>query len=184
MRFHAKELEIPGLVEIEHERAQDERGFFAEVFRAAELEKSGIPGPFVQENQSRSRKGVLRGLHYQVPPRSQGKLVRCLRGAIFDVAVDLRRGSPSYGRWVGRELGEDSRRVLYVPPGCAHGFYALSETADVVYSLTDYYSPAHERGVRWDDPDLGIAWPGRSPVLSAKDAAYPFLGEAEHPFRF
>lgn len=181
MEFAFASLDIPGLLEIEHQRAGDGRGFFAETFREGVFARAGIP-PLVQENHSRSGRGVVRGLHYQLNPKAQGKLVRCSRGAILDVAVDLRKASPAYGRWAARELSEENRRMLWIPPGFAHGFYVLTETADVLYKQSEYYSPEHERGIRWDDPDLAIPWPGRSPALSPKDAAYPFLKQAEHNF--
>jgi len=138
---------------------------------------------FVQDNHSRSARGVLRGLHYQIR-QPQGKLVRVVRGAVFDVAVDLRRGSPTFGRWAGAQLSEDNRRQLWVPPGFAHGFVVLSESADFLYKTTDYYAPQFERGVRWDDPAIAIAWPLAehgiaAPLLSAKDAAAPLLADAE-----
>lgn len=182
MKFTVSRLEIPDLLEIEHQSFADERGFFAEVFRESDFAAAGMPGPFVQENHSRSTKGVLRGLHYQLPPKAQGKLIRVSRGAIFDIAVDLRKGSPYYRKWVGRELSESNRRLLYIPPGFAHGFYTLSDIADVVYKQTDYYSPEHERGIRWDDPALAIQWPSKTPVLSPKDAKYPFIDRADHDF--
>ncbi len=160
----------------------DERGFFSESFNAAvfsEHVSSGVE--FVQDNHSRSVKGVLRGLHYQLPPMAQGKLVRVVDGAIYDVAVDVRRSSSTFGRWVGEELTSENHRQLWVPPGFAHGFIVLSDTADVLYKTTEYYSPQHDRGIRWDDPSIGIDWPdvGIDPMLSQKDAEAPFLPEAD-----
>ncbi|MDP9895811.1 dTDP-4-dehydrorhamnose 3,5-epimerase [Variovorax boronicumulans] len=158
----------------------DARGFFLEsyneeVFRRA----TGSDLAFKQDNHSRSSKGVLRGLHYQVK-QPQGKLVRVVQGAVFDVAVDIRPTSPTFGKWVGVELNESNHRQLWVPPGLAHGFLVLSETADFLYKTTDYYAPAHERSIAWNDPAIGIDWPlsGASPVLSAKDAAAPTLAES------
>jgi dTDP-4-dehydrorhamnose 3,5-epimerase len=135
----------------------------------------------VQDNQSRSARGVLRGLHYQIR-QPQGKLVRVVRGRVFDVAVDLRRSSPAFGRWAGVELSEDNHRQLWIPPGFAHGFLVLSESADFLYKATDYYAPEHERAIRWDDPSVGIDWPiaEQAPLLSAKDRAAPSLAAAEH----
>ncbi len=178
MRFTFTPLAIPDVVQIEPGSAGDERGFLAETFRAGDFAAAGIREPFVQENHARSSRGVLRGLHFQKPPRSQGKLVRCVRGRVYDVAVDLRRGSAHYGRWVGLELTEDNRRMIYIPPGFAHGFQVLSESADVLYKMTEYYSPAHEAGIRWDDPELAIAWPDREPILSPKDGTLPRLKDA------
>ncbi|MDE2150680.1 MAG: dTDP-4-dehydrorhamnose 3,5-epimerase [Gammaproteobacteria bacterium] len=159
----------------------DARGFFMETWRADRFAEQGLPTRFVQDNHSRSARGVLRGLHYQIR-QPQGKLVRVTLGEVFDVAVDLRRGSPTFGRWVGDRLSAENGRALWVPPGFAHGFYVLSEFAEFSYKCTDYYAPEHERCLRWDDPDLGVAWPltpGTLPQLSAKDAAAPRLPEAE-----
>ena len=155
----------------------DARGFFLESWnRRAFNAAVGHEVEFVQDNHSRSARGVLRGLHYQLPPHAQGKLVRVVQGAVFDVAVDVRRGSPTFGKWAGVELGAENHRQLWIPPGFAHGFLVLSETADFLYKTTDYYTPAAERAVRWDDPDIGIRWPLTTlPALSQKDAAAPFL---------
>lgn len=150
----------------------DERGFFFESFnRRAFEEATGITGDFVQDNHSRSLKGVLRGLHYQLAPKAQGKLVRVVQGEVFDVAVDIRKGSPSFGRWVGEILSAENRRQLWIPPGFAHGFLTLSGSAEFLYKTTDTYSPAHERSILWNDPELGIEWPlDGPPIVSAKDA--------------
>lgn len=161
--------DIPGVVCIDPLVHGDERGFFFETMRANVFEAQGIPGTFVQENTSRSRKGILRGLHIQ-HPFGQGKLVRAVRGSVFDVAVDMREGSPSFGAWYGCELSEENRRQLWIPAGCAHGFYVTSDIADIVYKCTEYYHPESEFAVRWDDPDIGIGWPlFGAPVLSEKD---------------
>jgi dTDP-4-dehydrorhamnose 3,5-epimerase len=173
---------IPDVVLIEPKVFGDSRGFFYESFNEQVFrEKTGVACAFVQDNHSRSSKGVLRGLHYQLPPRSQGKLVRVVRGAVFDVAVDIRKDSPTFGQWVGALLTEDNHRQLWVPPGLAHGFLVLSESADFLYKTTDYYSPEHERCIRWDDPQLAIAWPEVDVAvqLSAKDQAGRLLAEAE-----
>lgn len=160
---------IPDVVVIDPTVHGDERGFFMETFRADRFEEALGGLSFVQENHSRSAKGVLRGLHYQIE-KTQGKLVRVVSGAVFDVAVDLRRSSATFGRHVGVELSEDNKRQLWVPPGFAHGFLVLSPTTDFVYKCTDYYAPEHERTLKWNDPALGIAWPlEEEPVLSAKD---------------
>ena len=175
--------EIKDVILIEPKAFGDDRGWFMETFKRSDFEKHGIPHEFRQDNQSRSTaKGIVRGLHYQANPMAQGKLVRCVAGAIYDVAVDIRRGSPTYGKWVGVELSADNRRIVWVPPGFAHGVCALTDVTDILYKATAEYSPQHDRGIRWDDPAIGIAWPTRAPILSAKDAAAPLLAEAEHDF--
>jgi dTDP-4-dehydrorhamnose 3,5-epimerase len=157
----------------------DERGFFLESYNEQAFAGLGIAERFVQDNHSRSRGGVLRGLHYQVV-RPQGKLVRCVRGEIFDVAVDVRRSSDQFGQWTGVRLSEENRRMLWIPAGFAHGFMVLSESADVLYKATDYYAPEGERSIVWNDPEIGIDWPLRGePVLSGKDAAGLRLRDAE-----
>jgi dTDP-4-dehydrorhamnose 3,5-epimerase len=172
---------IPEVLVIEPKVFGDARGFFYESFNGKAFDEAvGRHVEFVQDNHSRSAKGVLRGLHYQIQ-QPQGKLVRVVRGAVFDVAVDIRKSSPTFGQWVGVELSEDNHKQLWVPPGFAHGFLVLSETADFLYKTTDYYAPAHERGLRWNDPTLAIDWPdcGVRPQLSVKDAAAPYLDSAE-----
>src|SRR5512143_1390821 len=157
----------------------DDRGFFLETWNARAFAAAGIDATFVQDNHSRSRQGVLRGLHYQIE-HAQGKLVRCVVGAVFDVAVDLRRSSPTFGRAVGVTLSADNRAMLWVPPGFAHGFVVLSESADFLYKTTDYWYPEHERTLLWNDPALGIEWPlAAPPLLNAKDAAGTPLARAE-----
>lgn len=174
------ELTLPGVFLLTPKVFGDERGFFMETWReSAFQDRIGKKVRFVQDNHSRSVQGVLRGLHYQIR-QPQGKLVRCVRGEIFDVAVDLRRNAPTFGRWVGEVLSEENRRSMWIPPGFAHGFYVLSRAAEFVYRCTDYYAPEHERALRWDDPDLAIDWPVLGPpVLSAKDAVAPLLQDAE-----
>jgi dTDP-4-dehydrorhamnose 3,5-epimerase len=169
--------ELPGVLIVEPKVFGDDRGFFMETFHEKRYADAGISGPFVQDNYSRSAKGILRGLHFQ-EPHAQGKLVQVLAGAVYDVAVDVRRGSPTFGRWVGVELSTDNRRQLWIPPGFAHGFCVLSESADFHYKCTTLYSPDTERGVLWNDPDLGIPWPVSSPLLSGKDAKAPRLKDA------
>lgn len=174
------ETEIPDVKIIEPDVFGDVRGFFMESFNARRFaEATGVTLPFVQDNHSRSQHGVLRGLHYQIK-QPQGKLVRVVRGAVFDVAVDLRRSSPTFGAWVGVELTEDNNRQLWVPPGFGHGFLVVSASADFLYKTTDYYAPEHERSILWNDPDIGIDWPLQGePMLSGKDAGGKALADAE-----
>lgn len=171
---------LPEVLILEPKVFGDERGFFLESFnQRAFNEATGIDARFVQDNHSRSAKGVLRGLHYQIQ-QPQGKLVRVVRGSVFDVAVDIRKSSPNFGRWVGVELTEDNHRQLWVPAGFAHGFLVTSENAEFLYKTTDYYAPAHERCIAWNDPAIGINWPqGNLPQLSAKDASGSKLDVAE-----
>jgi len=172
---------IPGVLVFEPEVFGDHRGYFLETWRADRFGAEGVDMPFVQDNQSSSSGGVLRGLHYQVK-RPQGKLVRVISGRVFDVAVDLRRNSSTFGQWTGVELSAENHRVFWVPPGFGHGFYVLSDMAEFVYKCTDYYAPEHERVIRYDDPDIGIRWPlpaESEPVLSAKDLAGCTLQNAE-----
>jgi dTDP-4-dehydrorhamnose 3,5-epimerase len=163
--------EIPDVLIIEPRVLGDARGYFFEAWRANLFAEAGVTATFVQDNQSSSSQGVLRGLHYQIQ-QPQGKLVRVIAGRVFDVAVDIRRSSPTFGRWVGSELSEENRRSLWVPPGFAHGFYVLSDRAEFIYKCTDYYAPQHERVISFDDPDIGIDWPlipGVQTNLSDKD---------------
>jgi dTDP-4-dehydrorhamnose 3,5-epimerase len=186
MRFIPTEL--PGVVIVEPAVFGDDRGWFYESFNEpkfhAGLQSLGLPAPrpFVQDNHSKSAAGVLRGLHYQLPPHPQGKLVRVVRGRVWDVAVDIRQGSATFGRWVGVELSEANRRQLWIPEGFAHGFLSLEDGTEFLYKTTDVYAKDCERAIRWDDPQLGIAWPleGRAPSLAAKDAAAPDLASAQH----
>lgn len=171
---------IPDVLILEPKVFGDARGFFFESFNARVFhDETGLSPQFVQDNHSRSARGVLRGLHYQIR-QPQGKLVRVVRGAVFDVAVDLRRRSPSFGRWVGVELSEDNHRQLWIPPGFAHGFVVLSDSADFLYKTTDYYAPEHERCLAWNDPSVGVEWPlADTPQLSAKDRVGLALAECE-----
>jgi dTDP-4-dehydrorhamnose 3,5-epimerase len=178
MPFEFEKLEPAGLVLVKPKVFLDDRGFFVESYKKSDFEKAGIREEFVQDNHSKSVKGVLRGLHYQKDPFAQGKLVRCLSGSVLDVAVDIRRASPSFGKWAAIELNSDSAHMLYIPPGFAHGFLVLSETAEIMYKCTKEFSPAHDAGIRWDDPRLGIEWGIKAPVLSAKDSALPLLEDA------
>jgi dTDP-4-dehydrorhamnose 3,5-epimerase len=170
------ETKLDGLVLIEPEVHGDERGFLVETFRDDDWRQLGIGVEFVQENHSRSGRGILRGLHFQTSP-GQAKLVRCLRGRIWDVAVDLRRDSPTYRRWEGHELDDECHRQLFVPIGCAHGFCVLSEVADVAYKLSSLYDPATEAGIAWDDPEVGVGWPISDPILSERDRTASRLAE-------
>jgi dTDP-4-dehydrorhamnose 3,5-epimerase len=172
---------IPDVLIFKPKVSSDMRGFFLETFRADVFSRSGIPGPFVQDNHSGSQQGILRGLHYQIR-QGQGKLVRAVVGEIFDVVVDLRRSSPTFGHWVGVLLSAGNKYQIWVPVGFAHGFYVLSEWADVIYKSTDYYAPEWERTLLWNDPALGIEWPlknGQTPLLSEKDSRGKLLSEAE-----
>ncbi|MGE0193940.1 MAG: dTDP-4-dehydrorhamnose 3,5-epimerase [Planctomycetota bacterium] len=179
MPFEFEPLDLAGVVLVRARVMEDARGHFLEAYKCSAFEGAGIAGPFVQENVSRSGRGVLRGIHYQLSPHAQGKVVQVTAGSVFDVCVDLRRGSPTFGSWLGRRLDADRYEMLYVPPGFGHGFVVLSETADVSYRCTAEYAPASERGVRWDDRDLAISWPVADPIVSAKDAALPPLRQAE-----
>ncbi|HWT64821.1 MAG TPA: dTDP-4-dehydrorhamnose 3,5-epimerase [Terracidiphilus sp.] len=170
---------IPDVLILEPDVFGDERGFFLESYNERELRKAGIDANFVQDNHSRSRGNVLRGLHYQLT-QPQGKLVRAVRGRVFDVGVDIRRSSPTFGKWVGVELSEENKRIFWLPPGIAHGFLVLSESADFLYKATDYYAPQSERSIKWDDPELAIAWPlVGEPILSSKDLAGVPFAQAE-----
>jgi dTDP-4-dehydrorhamnose 3,5-epimerase len=162
---------IPDALVIEPQVFGDDRGFFFESFNAQRfIEATGLNVEFVQDNHSKSQKNVLRGLHYQIEPKAQGKLVRVVAGAVFDVAVDLRKNSKTYGMWAGELLSAENKRQLWIPPGLAHGFLTLTETAEFLYKTTDYYSPAHERCLAWNDPDIAIEWPlTAEPLLSGKD---------------
>ena len=174
MQFRTTPLR--GVILVEPDVHRDARGFFLETYHAGKYKEGGIDAAFVQDNHSRSTKHTLRGLHAQWR-RPQGKLVRTLQGEIFDVAVDVRTGSPTYGKWFGARLSSDNHHQLWVPSGFIHGFCVLSETAEVEYKCTDLYDPGGELGVRWDDPAIGIDWPVAQPILSAKDAAAPLLAE-------
>lgn len=178
-------LAIPDVLLIEPRVFGDARGFFYESFNAEGFRAAtGVDLDFVQDNHSRSSRGVLRGLHYQLPPHAQGKLVRVVRGAVFDVAVDIRASSPSFGQWVGAELTEENHRQLWVPPGFAHGFLVLSDSADFLYKTTNYYAATHERCIAWDDSTLAVQWPkvGVTPQLSGKDQqGIPFVKSEVFP---
>jgi len=184
MSFRFEALEIPGMILVEATLLEDERGFFQESYKWSAFHEAGIGPEFVQDNFARSSRGVLRGLHFQRPPQAQGKLVQVTRGAVWDVGVDLRVGSPAYGSWAGVELAEGTGRMLYLPPGLAHGYMVLSEVADLAYKVTAEYAPELDTGIRWDDPQIGVGWPFQDPTLSQKDLELPFLGEITSPFLF
>ncbi|MDB2337666.1 dTDP-4-dehydrorhamnose 3,5-epimerase [Amylibacter sp.] len=175
-----------GLKLVKPKRHSDSRGYFAETYSFKKYQELGIDEEFLQDNHSLSRAvGTLRGLHYQAPPTPQAKLVRCGRGAIFDVAVDIRRGSPTYGRWEGYELTSENGHQLYVPVGFAHGFVTLEPDSEIIYKCSNYYAPETEGSVLWNDPDLGISWPKvDAPILSSKDAVAPVLKDLDSPFLY
>ena len=175
---------LPGVLVIEPDIFTDSRGFFLESYQRELFRKNGITVDFVQDNHSASSRGVLRGLHYQVPPRAQAKLVRVVRGAAFDVVVDLRKDSKTFGRPACETLSAENRKMLYIPPGFAHGFLSLEEGTELLYKVSDLYSPEHERGILWSDPALAIPWPktGAGYMLSEKDKKYPTLAQAEKVF--
>jgi dTDP-4-dehydrorhamnose 3,5-epimerase len=177
--------EIPGLVLIEPEVHGDARGFFFESYNAGEFRKHGLNHVFVQDNHSMSvQAGVLRGLHYQLNPRAQTKLVRVTAGAVFDVVLDIRKGSPTYGKWQSFILSAENKLQLLVPKGCAHGFCTLEPNTEVQYKVDEFYSPEHDRGIAWNDPALGIDWPCKDPILSEKDRKHPPMAVAENNFVF
>jgi dTDP-4-dehydrorhamnose 3,5-epimerase len=182
MPFRFQPLAIPEVILVEPEKNGDARGFFMETYQYEIFADNGITPRFLQDNHSRSTKGVLRGLHYQKDPFAQGKLVKVVIGEIFDVAVDIRRGSPTFGQWVGERLSAENGRLLYVPPGFAHGFCVLSKTADLIYKTTGYYHPESEKGIIWNDPQIGVEWPVSDPLLSARDQKLPTLEQADFNF--
>lgn len=178
MPFAFRPTALPEVVVVEPRVFRDERGWFLESYKRSDFERAGIPHEFRQDNHSASLPGgVLRGLHHQLPPHAQGKLVRCLAGAILDVAVDVRPRSPTYRRWVAETLTAQDPRMLWVPPGFAHGFCVTSEIAEVEYKCTDFYTPSAERGLIWNDPEVGIEWPAVTPILSARDQKHPTLAQ-------
>lgn len=184
MAFKFTRLEnIPDLIVIEPQVFKDARGWFFETYKKSEFAASGIATEFLQASQSYSlKRDTLRGLHFQNDPHAQGKLVRCLSGSVLDVAVDIRHGSPTYGKWAGVELTGENKKLFWVPAGFAHGFYTLTDNAEFEYLMTNEWAPSHERGIRWNDPDLAIKWPGTNPMLSEKDAAAPVLKDSDCNF--
>ena len=179
MPFSFAPLDISDVILVEPKVFPDNRGFFFESFKASDFEKAGLPTHFVQDNFSFSKKDVIRGLHYQKNPKAQGKLVSVLKGGVWDVAVDIRRKSPTFLKWVAVELNDQNHAMLYIPPGFAHGFIALTEDVHLLYKCTNEYDPQTDAGVRWNDPDIAIPWPAANPIVSTKDAVLPFLQQAE-----
>lgn len=177
-----KNKDISDIILIKTTCRGDERGFFMETYKEFDFLNQGIKDRFVQENQSRSKKNVIRGLHYQKNPMAQAKLVRCIKGKIFDVAVDIRKGSPTYGKWVGVILSEENKEMLYLPQGFTHGFCALEDNSEILYKSNNVYSPQDEAGIFWNDPDINIDWPISNPILSQKDLKWPLLKEADNNF--
>ena len=184
MPFTFKKLNIPEVILVEAKAFSDDRGFFMESYQESNFVENGINVKFVQDNFSHSTKGVLRGLHYQKDPKSQAKLVTALRGEIFDVGVDMRKGSPTYGNWVGEILSEQNHRLLYVPEGFAHGFLVLSDEADVLYKVNEEYSPENERGIIWNDPEVNIKWPMEKPIVKDIDSQQPLFKNADNDFSY
>lgn len=182
MPFSFKKLDIPDVLIIDPKLFPDSRGIFAELYKYPDFSHCGITKHIVQINYSKSGKNVLRGLHYQKNPMAQGKIMRVISGEVFDVAVDIRQGSPCYGKWVGEILSSENMKMLYIPEGFAHGFCVLSDTAEITYQCTNIYSPENERGIIWNDPDLNISWPVKNPLLSEKDVVFPLLRNADNNF--
>ena len=180
MAFEFKKLSIPDVILVEPIVFDDERGFFLEGYKKSEFFANGIDVEFNQDNHSKSTKGVLRGLHYQLAPKAQAKLVRCIQGEIFDVAVDIRKNSPTFGKWVGEKLSAENKKMLFIPEGFAHGFVVLSETAELLYKASNEYSKEHDRGIFWNDSDIAIDWGiDFEPILSDKDKHQPLLKDIE-----
>ena len=179
MPFEFLRLKIPEVILVTPQIYFDDRGFFLESYKASEFKDNGIPDSFVQDNHSKSSRGVLRGLHYQLPPFAQGKLVRCIRGEIFDVAVDIRKKSPNFGKWIGVILNKENHQMLYIPPGFAHGFYTMQDDTEIMYKVTAEYSKDCDRGIVWSDSKINIEWPDEEVVLSSKDRKLPKLADAE-----
>jgi dTDP-4-dehydrorhamnose 3,5-epimerase len=179
MPFVFNKCEITGLVVVEPRVFTDDRGFFLESYKKSDFVNNGIDVEFMQDNHSVSAKGVLRGLHYQHPPFAQAKLVRVIRGTVWDVAVDIRKNSPTYKKWIGVELSGENRKMFYIPEGFAHGFVTLTDNVHLVYKCSNEYSPQHDAGIIWNDPELAVEWPVDKPLLSDKDIVLPLLKDAE-----
>ncbi|PKL18908.1 MAG: dTDP-4-dehydrorhamnose 3,5-epimerase [Spirochaetae bacterium HGW-Spirochaetae-5] len=179
MPFTFKQLDIPGLVLVTPKAFSDSRGFFLETYKKSDFKNSGIDTEFMQDNHSLSSKGVLRGLHYQKEPYSQAKLVRVIKGSVYDVAVDIRKSSPTFKQWIAVELSDENNNMLYIPEGFAHGFTALADDVHLVYKCSSEYSHQYDAGIRWDDPEINIQWPFKNPSISDKDLVLPYLKDAE-----
>ena len=184
MPFNFTKLDIKDVVLVEPKVFSDGRGYFLETFKKSDFTKEGLEADFVQDNYSYSEKGVLRGLHWQNHPQAQAKLVQCVQGEIFDVAVDVRQGSPTYGQWVSETLSEENKKMLYIPIGFAHGFCVISDTAKIIYKCTDEYAPDLERGVIWNDPDIGVEWPTKDPSLSERDQQNVRLKDIDNNMKY
>ena len=184
MPFKFSKLSIPEVVLIEPRIFADPRGFFVELFKSTEFQANHVPASFAQVNHSKSQKNVLRGLHYQLNPKAQAKLISVVQGEIFDVTVDIRGGSPTYGKWVAERLSESNKRMLFIPEGFAHGFCVLSNEAQIIYYCSNEYAPELERTILWNDPTIAIPWPVKEPLLSAKDSEGSSLADAENNFKF
>lgn len=184
MPFNFKKTEIPEVLEVQPQVFEDERGVFSELFKLDTFKEAEINEPLTQVNYSLSKKNVLRGMHYQLAPHAQSKLVSCPRGEVFDVAVDIRQGSPTFGKWVGRTLSGENRMMLYIPVGFAHGFCVLSDEAEVVYYCNEQYAPESEGGLIWNDPTVGIDWPIEAPILAERDATFPQLDAIKNTFTY
>ena len=182
MPFQSEKLEIPGLIIVNPRVFEDSRGSFFETYKESDFRSLGIGRPFVQWNHAVSRKEVLRGLHYQIHPAPQGKMLRVLRGELFDVAVDIRKGSPWFGKWVSVLLSSENRSIFWIPPGFAHGYMAITDDAEVLYGTTTEWTPSCERGIRWNDPSLAVEWPLPEPLVNERDQAFPLLADAEITF--
>ena len=183
MPFEFEKQKIEDVILVKPKVFGDNRGFFMESYKKSDFYDNGIAVEFNQDNHSKSSKGVLRGLHYQKAPKAQAKIVRCIKGAIFDVAVDIRKGSKTYGKWVGVELTEENKKMLYIPAGFAHGFCVRSDVAEICYKSSDEYSPENDRGIMWNDPEIGIDWNlDTNPVISEKDSKHPLLKDADNNF--
>ena len=184
MSFHFDHLHIPEVIRITPTRHRDHRGFFSETYRVSAFQGAGIHDVFLQDNHAYSSRGVLRGLHYQVPPRAQAKLIRVTQGEVFDVAVDLRTGSPTFGCWAGGVLSAKNSAILYIPEGFAHGYQCLSEKSELVYKVSSEFDSRLDGGIVWDDDTVGIPWPLERPILSERDLALPSLAESTSPFKY
>jgi dTDP-4-dehydrorhamnose 3,5-epimerase len=184
MPFEFFPLDITDVKLIQPTKFSDQRGYFMEVFKASDFKENGIDYTFIQDNQSLSSRGVVRGFHFQINPHAQGKLVRVIRGSVFDVAVDIRKGSPTYAKWVGIELSAENQKMLWIPPGFAHGMCSLEDNTELLYKVTSEYSPDHDSGINYSDPKINVTWPIENPVVSEKDLDLPFLSEAKNNFEF